>query len=98
LFEQDRHGRILGGKVVPNPAWAEVLNDMADGDAVPVTALVLHLPDTVGRSKLERRILFRHRREAHPAQVTERWTAHNPRRGSVESARDLRLPAACTGS
>ncbi len=81
LFEQNRHGRIFGGKVVPNPAWAEVLNDMADGDAVPVTALTLHFPDTVGRSKLERWMLFRNRREAHPAHVTEEWIAHNPRRG-----------------
>src|SRR5713101_2095653 len=63
LFEQNRHGRISGGEVVPNPAWAEVLNDMADGDAVPVTALTLHFPDTVGRSKLERWVLFRSRRE-----------------------------------
>src|SRR5216683_5128887 len=81
LFEQNRHGRILGGKVVPDPAWAEVLNDMADGDAVPVTALTLHFPDTVGRSKLERWMLFRNRREAHPAQLTKKWIAHNPRRG-----------------
>src|SRR2546426_12752502 len=81
LFEPNPHGPIFGGKGGPNPAWAEALNDMADGDAVPVTALTLHVPDTVGRSKLERWMLFRNRREAHPAQVTEKWIAHNPRRG-----------------
>jgi len=94
LFEQNRHGRIFGGKVVPNPAWAEALNDMADGDAFSNgsdTSCSRH----VGRSKLERWMLFRNRREAHPAQVTEKWIAHNRAEEGARRVSDRGASARC---
>jgi hypothetical protein len=48
---------------MPHSAWAEVLYDMTDRDAVPVPALVLHFPDAVGRSELERWMRLRRWRD-----------------------------------